>query len=56
MWFYVMILEIVQYESGNLEAWSFGQILAMSIWFPVITKYIYWLICKENPSPKHLVF
>lgn len=25
--------------------WTFGQILAVTIWVPVITRYIYWSIC-----------
>lgn len=27
--------------------WSFGQIVAITMWFPVISKYIYWNICKS---------
>lgn len=28
------------------SAWSFGQIIAVTIWFQVIVKYLYWSTCK----------
>ncbi len=28
------------------NAWSFGQIVAITIWLPVASKYIYWMICE----------
>lgn len=31
--------------------WSFGQIVAITIWMPVISKYIYWMICKNMTTP-----
>jgi hypothetical protein len=30
----------------NLSSWSFGQIISVTSWFQVITKYFYWSICK----------
>jgi hypothetical protein len=32
------------------SAWSFGQIIAVTIWFQVLTKYLYWSICKCCPK------
>ena len=30
----------------NLTDWNFGQVIAVSIWAPVIVKYFYWSLCK----------
>ena len=30
----------------NLTDWNFGQVIAVSIWAPVIVKYLYWSLCK----------
>lgn len=37
---------------GDMDpsAWSFGQIIAVTIWFQVLTKYLYWSICKCCPK------
>ncbi len=29
------------------QGWSFGQVVAITLWFPVICKYYYWL-CRES--------
>ncbi|KAJ5779161.1 hypothetical protein N7457_006881 [Penicillium paradoxum] len=36
------LLYIVSNSSTPEGDWSFGQIIAVTIWVPVITKYIYW--------------
>lgn len=33
----------------DFGSWSFGQIVAIMIWFPVVSKYLYWTFCKSNP-------
>lgn len=33
------------------DEWSFGQIVAITLWLPVISKYIYWMICKNMTVP-----
>lgn len=35
-----------QSEPGKPDNWSFGQIIAVTIWVPVIIKYLYWAVCK----------
>lgn len=33
------------------SAWSFGQIVAITLWLPVVSKYFYWLMCEfATPS------
>ena len=29
----------------SLDSWSFGQIIAVTIWSPIVSKYLYWLLC-----------
>jgi hypothetical protein len=43
VWYYYVVSSI-----GTIEwsMWSFGQILALTLWAPVISKYIYWTMCK----------
>lgn len=33
----------------DFSSWSFGQIVAIMIWFPVVSKYLYWTFCKLSP-------
>lgn len=40
------ILYNYQSEPGKSDNWSFGQIIAVTIWVPVIIKYLYWAVCK----------
>lgn len=42
-WYYVEVASI-----GTIQwtSWSFGQILALTLWAPVISKYIYWTMCR----------
>lgn len=30
----------------DFSDWNFGQVIAVSIWIPVILKYIYWSLCR----------
>ena len=31
----------------DFSSWGFGQIVAMTIWFPVASKYAYLILCKS---------
>lgn len=41
--FYTAIRGIIGSEPSS---WSFGQIIAVTIWAPTICKYLYWTACK----------
>ena len=53
----LMLLTIISISSGmlfrplflDLTDWNLGQVIAMSIWAPVIIKYLYWSLCKLHP-------
>lgn len=34
----------------GLESWSFGQLVAVTVWLPVFSKFIHLLICKYSPT------
>ncbi len=36
------------------KGWSFGQVVAVTLWFPVICKYCYWL-CSESLLRRHSI-
>jgi hypothetical protein len=49
IWFIVYFLQFRPFWiEGAIDpfAWSFGQIVAVTIWVPVITKYLHWSTCK----------
>jgi hypothetical protein len=35
----------------DFSAWGFGQIVAMTIWFPVVSKYAYLVLCESYTVP-----
>lgn len=35
----------------DFSAWGFGQIVAMTIWFPVASKYAYMVLCESYAIP-----
>ncbi|KAE8141441.1 hypothetical protein BDV38DRAFT_205722 [Aspergillus pseudotamarii] len=46
----------------SLDSWSFGQIIAVTIWSPIISKYLYWLLFGTDsysairfPSPYKII-
>lgn len=41
-----MFVLIAEAGTVDLSGWSFGQILAITLWAPVIGKYVYWSICE----------
>jgi hypothetical protein len=43
VWCYAWVSHI---GTINWSSWSFGQILALTIWAPVISKYVYWTLCR----------
>lgn len=52
---YLSILVRLPYPNGSadigLDSWSFGQIVAVTIWVPLIVKYIYWTVCRSGLLP-----
>lgn len=42
-----MLLEVGAIDT---QAWGFGQIIAVTVWFQVLIKYGYWSICKYTPG------
>lgn len=34
---------------GSTAGWSFGQYIAVTVWFPTIAKFVYFNICKSSP-------
>jgi len=47
----VLILRDVDIsDPGN---WSFGQLIAVSVWAPTIAKFLYTIICKPTSLPSH---
>lgn len=55
-----MVMDITAFDGFDYlnlidwSAWSFGQIVAITLWFPVVSKYIYWLICEFSSSSSFL--
>jgi hypothetical protein len=48
-WFVLYFLQFEPFwTDGAIDpsAWSFGQIVAVTIWTQVILKYLYWSVCK----------
>ncbi|KAE8330491.1 hypothetical protein BDV39DRAFT_190457 [Aspergillus sergii] len=46
----------------SLDSWSFGQIIAVTIWSPIVSKYLYWLLFGTDsysairfPSPYKII-
>ncbi|GAB1198196.1 hypothetical protein APSETT444_007505 [Aspergillus pseudonomiae] len=46
----------------SLDSWSFGQIIAVTIWSPIVSKYLYWLLLGTDsysairfPSPYKII-
>lgn len=39
----------------DFSGWNFGQVIAVSIWVPVILRYFYWTICKPLSTPNPLL-
>lgn len=46
----VLFVMIADAGTIDLSGWSFGQILAITIWAPVIGKYVYWTMCEFTNS------
>lgn len=42
-------------RNGPWDSWTIGQIIAMLIWAPIISKYIYLVICKFSASSQWYV-
>lgn len=53
---YTILVNIVQVHSfvretmRSKEQWTFGQVVAVLVWAPVLSKYIYYNICKFDSS------
>lgn len=35
----------------DFSGWGFGQIVTMTIWFPVVSKYLYLILCESSTVP-----
>lgn len=35
----------------DFSGWGFGQIIAMTLWFPVASKYMYLILCESYTTP-----
>jgi hypothetical protein len=44
-----LILVVMDVNIGDASGWSFGQLIAISVWAPTIAKFIYSNICKSSP-------
>lgn len=42
-------------SAGDAGSWSFGQFMALTVWLPVITKFIYSFLGRTD-YPFHLTF
>ncbi|KAL4916352.1 hypothetical protein BDW62DRAFT_202857 [Aspergillus aurantiobrunneus] len=38
------LLYNLQYDTADPNTWAFGQIIAVTIWAPLMIKYIYWVV------------
>ncbi|KAJ5999616.1 hypothetical protein N7481_000025 [Penicillium waksmanii] len=43
--------EFVHIKVIDFSNWGFGQIVAMTIWFPVVSKYAYLVLCESYSVP-----
>ncbi|TWU78243.1 hypothetical protein ED733_008109 [Metarhizium rileyi] len=63
-----MVMDITAFDGFDYihlidwGAWSFGQVVAITLWFPVASKYIYWLVFGTEayskariPSPYRII-
>jgi hypothetical protein len=48
-----LILVVMDIDIGDGSGWSFGQLIAISVWAPTIAKFIYSNICKSSFFPFH---
>ena len=39
-------VKLISSVYDNLTDWNLGQVIAVTIWAPVIVKYLYWSLCK----------
>jgi hypothetical protein len=52
---YILLVTARNLPTINLNSWSFGQIIAVTIWAPIISKYLYWALCMSSlPPTPHL--
>jgi hypothetical protein len=50
----VSLIKVITVESFEPSRWSYGQIIAMTVWGPVIVKLFDLVLCKQPPSlPPH---
>jgi hypothetical protein len=49
----VLALVVRDVSVGDAAKWGFGQLIAVAIWAPTITKFIYFNICKSSPAIFH---
>lgn len=43
--------EFLHIQVIDFSNWGFGQIVAMTIWFPVVSKYAYLVLCESHSVP-----
>ncbi|OGM40222.1 hypothetical protein ABOM_010858 [Aspergillus bombycis] len=60
--FYSFMVIARSLPTTSLDSWSFGQIIAVTIWSPIISKYLYWLLFGTDsysairfPSPYKII-
>ncbi|KAF7594255.1 hypothetical protein BBP40_009807 [Aspergillus hancockii] len=59
---YIMLVTARNLPMSDLNSWSFGQIIAVTIWAPIISKYLYWALFGTDsysairfPSPYKII-
>lgn len=42
-----------QYNVVDMSSWNFGQIVALFVWAPIFSKYLYWTFCESICCQQH---
>ena len=50
MLYLVSLIKVVDGESFSANRWAYGQIIAMTVWGPVVVKLFDLIFCKQSPS------
>ncbi|KAE8372368.1 hypothetical protein BDV26DRAFT_102551 [Aspergillus bertholletiae] len=60
--FYSFLVVVRSLPTISLDSWSFGQIIAVTIWLPIVCKYLHWFLFGTDsysairfPSPYKII-
>jgi hypothetical protein len=50
IYYFRVLIEITGFVGMGSDSWTYGQLIAVMVWAPVIAKYAYCNLCKHLPA------